>query len=187
MDRQVYPRECGGTRDTKDRSCRFRTVYPRECGGTSASTYCQQEGSVGGSIPASAGEPPASASTWRLRIDGSIPASAGEPSVVVNLESTWLIPGLSPRVRGNPTPQINLWIRPCRGLSPRVRGNRRQINSDTAITNWRVYPRECGGTHTRAGGRMNIEGLSPRVRGNRRRRPWNGFCNRSIPASAGEP
>ena len=123
------------------------------------------------------------------------------------------MPGLSPRVRGNPLAIDRLLEG---GLSPRVRGN-----PVTAFCGWssrsipacagepsnlldrrsrppRVYPRVCGGNQrTRAipacagepfgCGLASAEGLSPRVRGNlgpvRSRVRGRG----SIPACAGEP
>ena len=50
-----------------------------------------------------------------------------------------------------------------------------------------VYPRECGGTHSRAYRTSQSAGLSPRVRGNLIGNLRFHFHSRSIPASAGEP
>ena len=75
------------------------------------------------------------------------------------------------------------------GLSPRVRGNRTPqpvaTLSDPSLP--LVYPRACGGTVGRFIQPRSARGLSPRVRGNH----WHGgpgeSCVRSIPARAGEP
>ena len=68
--------------------------------------------------------------------------------------------GLSPRVRGNPCPILEVR---AEGLSPRVRGNHSLRLSEG-------YP-----------------GLSPRVRGNQLELTRQGAGGRSIPACAGEP
>ena len=51
----------------------------------------------------------------------------------------------------------------------------------------RVYPRECGGTNSRAYTIILARGLSPRVRGNLSSSSCSGGSLRSIPASAGNP
>ena len=72
------------------------------------------------------------------------------------------------------------------GLSPRVRGNpspaQCPLRSDLA-----VYPRECGGTALLLAGEPVKVGLSPRVRGNRHCIDTTSYSIGSIPASAGEP
>ena len=50
-----------------------------------------------------------------------------------------------------------------------------------------VYPRVCGGTHSRFHPSLSKAGLSPRVRGNRLRRRRRYRRLGSIPACAGEP
>ena len=139
-----------------------------------------------GSIPARAGEPPATclyfgqsstksvypracggtvprrARTCRS-MERSIPARAGEPGAK---PAGRLDRGLSPRVRGNLGRQPAMRRRQ-RGLSPRVRGNLRvAVPASNAPS---VYPRACGGTRrcAWAKGMTRMLGLSPRVRGNR--------------------
>ena len=112
---------------------------------------------------------------------GSIPACAGEPPHRQRrVDSDWVYPrvcggtreaapctgictGLSPRVRGNPTPCLP---RACQG---------------------RVYPRVCGGTLRGVKPTYAQAGLSPRVRGNQPRRQHPDQPPGSIPACAGEP
>ena len=100
----------------------------------------------------------------------------------------------------------NIGIMPSEpGLSPRLRGNPSSLNWQTTIS--RVYPRACGGTTHMTPLRVSQVGLSPRLRGNRKRSHQNFFIcglsprlrgNRiaathgnptfgSIPAPAGEP
>ena len=177
-------------------SCCTR-VYPRECGGTCAGCYRRLVGQ--GLSPRVRGNLLSVITCWVG--GGSIPASAGEPVPAIRPA---LIGGVYPRECGGTflyscAPQYD------GGLSPRVRGNpsatvrqglpRRSIPASAGEPGPRapvpqpqpVYPRECGGT-------ISIEslatmglGLSPRVRGNRRRPPPQYQCERSIPASAGEP
>ena len=91
--------------------------------------------------------------------------------------------GLSPRVRGNPTPRART-AAACRSIPASAGEPRSPRPSSTAP---RVYPRECGGTSGSAGLFVRPAGLSPRVRGNRARTTSNAFSPGSIPASAGEP
>ena len=75
-----------------------------------------------------------------------------------------MTPGLSPRVRGNPS-AIRLTVCgwrsiPARAGEPRVDGGLVLVVG--------VYPRACGGTVLDSSQPEYIEGLSPRVRGNRR-------------------
>ena len=91
--------------------------------------------------------------------------------------------GLSPRVRGNPTPQ------------KRRRGRERSIPAcagepngvKSAATRRWVYPRVCGGTDRVSGADRSGRGLSPRVRGNRKYPVTCQHKEGSIPACAGEP
>ena len=91
------------------------------------------------------------------------------------------------------------------GLSPRVRGNPNRLHSP--IPRSRTipacagepefaegkdfppgdYPRVCGGTPCRLGGRKGTRGLSPRVRGNLDETRGGGRGGGTIPACAGEP
>ena len=92
-------------------------------------------------------------------------------------------PGLSPRMRGNPS-RMN----PASGLArsiPAYAGE--PYTAGNPVSSEKVYPRVCGGTAGLQATMGWIRGLSPRMRGNhlrlhqRRQRPG------SIPAYAGEP
>ena len=92
-------------------------------------------------------------------------------------------PGLSPRVRGNPS---TLWLGlAIIGSIPACAGEPVRDRKKSSAR-W-VYPRVCGGTLTTNPHYAHLVGLSPRVRGNRAlsllRRDGSG----SIPACAGEP
>ena len=131
------------------------------------------------SIPACAGEP--WASRRRPPAPGVYPRVCGGTGR--RKPVTPVVPGLSPRVRGNrwwpipaaPDPRS---IPACAG-EPCPHGGGRFCGQ--------VYPRVCGGTAHRPVGPRFRRGLSPRVRGNRRRRPPGTALDRSIPACAGEP
>ena len=113
-------------------------VYPRVCGGTD--DIDGADDLPQGSIPACAGEPQRSG-----RLNG---ASGVYPRVCggTGREGTQLpvAPGLSPRVRGNPSPLCSCAARvrsipACAGEpGTLLRGGRP----------YRVYPRVCGGTPT---------------------------------------
>ena len=97
---QVYPRVCGGT-DPYERLVRSPGVYPRVCGGT-CNAKAPDSVTVTRSIPACAGEPtclPAPRAPGRVypRVCGGTLRSTLRFTV---------LPGLSPRVRGNP------WLHP---------------------------------------------------------------------------
>ena len=185
-------------------------VYPRACGGTS--TRIHRAALVDqGSIPAHAGEPHLLSSELRLCL-GSIPAHAGEPSRAFWPDDV-VLPGLSPRMRGNRHPvRPFAWtsslsprmrgnrggsarVRPSSGLSPRMRGNpdgtkslQHHCSGLSPCTG--VYPRACGGTGpVRTVDHSRTQGLSPRMRGNRDLQAGSAFARRlgSIPAHAGEP
>ena len=131
------------------------------------------------SIPASAGEPPGGAGSWK--VPGVYPRECGGTTscTAPNVSTT----GLSPRVRGNLSEAVEARLR-VRSI-PASAGEPAQ---DVQGTGGRpVYPRECGGTaeaRTRLG---HIHGLSPRVRGNLFLAVDRLSRQRSIPASAGEP
>ena len=173
---QVYPRVCGGTLCDGDQGDAGSGLSPRV------------RGNLHGYIRA-------------IHAEGSIPACAGEPS---NAGRQTSAPGVYPRVCGGtiPGPRPNFSI--C-GLSPRVRGNlmpvvevKQDVGSIPAcagepgsfvqsIRSSRVYPRVCGGTTIRDFMVTNLPGLSPRVRGNLPLRPVRLWPGGSIPACAGEP
>ena len=175
----------------------FRTVYPRVCGGTGTRTG--YGAFVEGLSPRVRGNRSSDTSMTRSR--GSIPACAGEPLLLAVRKSATevyprvcggtfpcqsargSVPGLSPRVRGNPfDPQVleNLpgSIPACAG-EPRFR--------PPLIARLRVYPRVCGGTGTAETSAKTMCGLSPRVRGNLVQLGQGVLLARSIPACAGEP
>ena len=130
----------------------------------------------------------------------SIPACAGETAPVVSSSScAWVYPrvcggnhlrsggpyrasGLSPRVRGKPTPP------------PRHPGTGRSIPACAGETTTRpaygpafsVYPRVCGGNRSPPDKSTTTRGLSPRVRGKLLLFPARLRPNGSIPACAGE-
>ena len=156
MRTPVYPRVCGGTKDTT-------STTPQNCGLSPR---------VRGN-PISPSEP--------NPLERSIPACAGEPR---NRAGTAWVAEVYPRVCGG-TPLLHLAEQHIAGLSPRVRGNQgsgrlgqRRHRSIPACAGepkcWgsrqgkeAVYPRVCGGTRPSRGLRRSSEGLSPRVRGNR--------------------
>ena len=92
-------------------------------------------------------------------------------------------PGLSPRVRGNPTAaatETSIW-----GSIPACAGEPSQVYPARFAT--AVYPRVCGGTRRRFRNGKAVKGLSPRVRGNRYSEVIRMARKGSIPACAGEP
>ncbi len=70
--------------------------------------------------------------------------------------------GLSPRVRGNPTPARR--FAPDGGSIPACAGESGPAQRQPDAL--RVYPRVCGGIHDGVAQRGKGGGLSPRVRGN---------------------
>ena len=172
-------------------------VYPRACGGTMEEIRARRK--AGGLSPRMRGNP-----FDHVRgeaVLGSIPAHAGEPPASVPEAA---IRGVYPRACGGTTPQ---WSPPVlsAGLSPRMRGNRRHHPTTTTVIGSipahageprvsasilrasRVYPRAGGGPGEDQLVLQGDEGLSPRMRGNPRRE-WRHLRVRgSIPAHAGEP
>ena len=178
-------------------SQRQHQVYPRECGGTWRRSRCQPaywglsprvRGNLGGMVS-------------RRPISGSIPASAGEPPAVSSKATPRRV---YPRECGGTcmgSPKMAALV----GLSPRVRGNRRcrtrrggfggsipasagePTGHAVLLGVEEVYPRECGGTLASASRGTRNTGLSPRVRGNRAPGRLRELDAGSIPASAGEP
>ena len=172
----VYPRECGGTHRRNLQALLDTGLSPRVRGNPLPVGH---RGSGGGSIPASAGEPPRSdrgcAARWVY------PRECG--GTVYALTQMHGTTGLSPRVRGNHTRNNKTGGR-VRSI-PASAGEPPAASS--APPGCRVYPRECGGTSKYAPRSRDCAGLSPRVRGNPVRTPWSRVSARSIPASAGEP
>ena len=134
-------------------------------------------------------------------LPGSIPACAGEPNsgvafslcggvyprvcggTVIMDTPHWMGWGLSPRVRGNPTPP-DAATPPARSI-PACAGEPYEFIA--LIPGKEVYPRVCGGTSWTTALRPTTRGLSPRVRGNHRAGLQAKAQVRSIPACAGEP
>ena len=134
---------------------------------------------VAGSIPACAGEP--------LRPDEYVAYYRVYPRVCGGtldwFIQTQVIPGLSPRVRGNHV------------CADQRAGRHRSIPACAGEPQRRpplyaphaVYPRVCGGTDDAARALLGEHGLSPRVRGNPPDIVADQVAAGSIPACAGEP
>ena len=131
-------------------------VYPRVCGGTTNLTVVSRYSA--GLSPRVRGN--REATLLRPRAGGSIPACAGEPN---DYHAIRAVARVYPRVCGGTTITLRIaGIIP--GLSPRVRGNRyaavvnagqeRSIPACAGepaviidfVLSTRVYPRVCGGT-----------------------------------------
>ena len=172
----VYPRACGGTAMRARLTCGIGGLSPRVRGNPDHDAHPH---ATTGSIPARAGEPVPPLTD--REIVGVYPRACGGTRVVVIPASA--VMGLSPRVRGNPAPDVgpvvNLGSIPARAGEP-PRGARSRSGRA-------VYPRACGGTANPSRGMAPRLGLSPRVRGNPAGFQIPGHLNRSIPARAGEP
>ena len=136
----VYPRACGGTwHHTEDQVTDYG-LSPRVRGNR---RQPETHHKVGGSIPARAGEPLSTRPVRRLR--EVYPRACGGTGWSHRLPP--LIEGLSPRVRGNPDNPLNpldvFRSIPARAGEPRA--------GDRAATEWKVYPRACGGTRLSKG------------------------------------
>ena len=131
------------------------------------------------SIPARAGEP--SSLSFTASKNEVYPRACGgthpQPPAPARLG------GLSPRVRGNPRPQIHQH-RPARSIPARAGEPASQY---LTFTRHRVYPRACGGTWALIPYSPRCWGLFPRVRGNPPAASGTVIGMRSIPARAGEP
>ena len=167
---------CGGTRSRLIARTETKGLSPRVRGNP---LPAHRQNGDQGSIPACAGEPirrlpSLQHETVYPRVCGGTATSAGRRPYS---------PGLSPRVRGNPTrlhPLRNI----C-GSIPACAGEPRRWTVGQGMM-W-VYPRVCGGTLFGSLYALSLPGLSPRVRGNR---DYSFSCHRprwSIPACAGEP
>ena len=173
---QVYPRVCGGTHQVNGRGGAHQGLSPRVRGNRyNHQVPCARKGS----IPACAGEP--------RNVKVCVPVVPVYPRVCGGTRPAFPFPfpfpGLSPRVRGNPSRPSGIisrqWSIPACAGEPDCDGG---DDGDAG-----VYPRVCGGTVRRAWRRCCRIGLSPRVRGNPDWRMSSGFRRRSIPACAGEP
>ena len=182
---------------TKNWTGQSWTVYPRACGGTRQS--CCFLRACGGLSPRVRGNL-RSAGARRGR-PGSIPARAGEPFPEAPINrGRWVYP----RACGGTLPPRGVITRKG-GLSPRVRGNHifeaglasyersiparagEPVRPRAVPPHARVYPRACGGTCLWMEPPPTGRGLSPRVRGNRFRGFLQVCPHGSIPARAGEP
>ena len=175
-NQKVYPRVCGGTRISHIFRYSPHGLSPRVRGNPVLSHI---EGIPGRSIPACAGEPPPLPppppyTPVYPRVCGGTCSAAGE----------WRpLPGLSPRVRGNPSSGGAGGI--GGGSIPACAGE--PMKSCLRWNLCRVYPRVCGGTYDALRNTLAGKGLSPRVRGNLYRLLPGADGVRSIPACAGEP
>ena len=176
VKKPVYPRVCGGTTTDIGDATWGGGLSPRVRGNLQGAVHRQAEKR---SIPACAGEP-----RYRLRRQLRFqvyPRVCGGTALDQAIDG--LICGLSPRVRGNPSPELpsrlSPWSIPACAGEPGCRSSKLR---------WpEVYPRVCGGTWPRFVEEVIDGGLSPRVRGNHVRRNPDSPQRRSIPACAGEP
>ena len=173
---RVYPRVCGGTPRPPPGWLSPAGLSPRVRGNLSSVMAATDRA---GSIPACAGEPSGTR--------GIAPPPPVYPRVCGGTRARfWAIlsiVGLSPRVRGNPSPGPAVGA--TTGSIPACAGE--PIMPPAPVTAGRVYPRVCGGTERRAIWSGCWGGLSPRVRGNLGCILTVTGCIWSIPACAGEP
>ena len=132
-------------------------VYPRACGGTITVFRSQQH--ARGLSPRMRGNH--SCERSKSSVGGSIPAHAGEPSITA--VNPIRAPGLSPRMRGNHAGRDATSV--FAGSIPAHAGEPVMLFSFGGL--WRVYPRACGGTSMGPRHEPPTGGLSPRMRGNR--------------------
>ena len=172
----AYPRVCGATRKILFIINSFVGLSPRVRGNR---LRMEPIGRNPGPIPACAGQPK-NLAAWASR-KRAYPRVCGATTSISTCSS--FRPGLSPRVRGNRSRarKTGNQIRPipaCAGQPAAL------LFAPSAV---RAYPRVCGATQNRIGGKSHGWGLSPRVRGNRGtcRSPARGAG--PIPACAGQP
>ena len=172
---EVYPRVCGGNIGLQVPLAAQRGLSPRVRGKRRPPL---ESPPPNGSIPACAGETP---SGGRRRLPARVyPRVCGGNVACQAIAGS--LDGLSPRVRGKPTPllprQSTNWSIPaCAGETPIPTGCRR--------VRW-VYPRVCGGNDEIQYTLSDMDGLSPRVRGKHPGRNLRPVSVGSIPACAGE-
>ena len=192
----VYPRACGGTRGTSAYNDGADGLSPRLRGNHfPVDRYVCAHGS----IPAPAGEP--------VLVQAARPAQGVYPRACggtrLKVDALLAVPGLSPRLRGNPLETTRSGgharsipapagepRRPSldpspHAVYPRACGEPRWGRACRACG--RVYPRACGGTVLSPLASKLTSGLSPRLRGNHRCQHGRTVELRSIPAPAGEP
>ena len=132
---RVYPRACGGTRQSQPWTFSPKGLSPRMRGNHTGQDLSDLED---GSIPAHAGEPPLKRpKCWLARVYpracGGTPVPSIPPSVSM---------GLSPRMRGN---QRQSECDPVRKGSIPAHAGEPGSRSPCDAPCW-VYPRACGGT-----------------------------------------
>ena len=172
----VYPRVCGGTFLPGSQMYQVRGLSPRVRG--NPGDYSAPSGGKG-SIPACAGEPPASICRWPT--GWVYPRVCG--GTIILKEPPRARAGLSPRVRGNHRRGYRKrWI--PRSIPACAGEPAPTAPSPVAV---KVYPRVCGGTFCAAPRAASQWGLSPRVRGNPVVVAAGVNDGGSIPACAGEP
>ena len=173
---RVYPRACGGTDHQRYPVARRGGLSPRVRGNP---TKITAESGRLGSIPARAGEP--GLLLQRPRVRRVYPRACGGTQAGVPFQAG--VPGLSPRVRGNPS-SVSILAISVRSIPARA--------GEPSIQQWpdfktEVYPRACGGTPRSGNPKLIFQGLSPRVRGNPMAAANAHNSEGSIPARAGEP
>ena len=173
---QVYPRVYGESSASPSRPTAHRGLSPRVRG---IPLRVAGPGAVAGSIPACTGNPRSRSSCSSAR--KVYPRVYGESDHYLALDGSH--GGLSPRVRGIPTP-------PDRALSvmgsiPACTGNPQRHHLGRLLIG--VYPRVYGESAALTlRGRADY-GLSPRVRGIPRRSAGRRRLGGSIPACTGNP
>ena len=173
---RVYPRVCGGTRDSALLQWPMAGLSPRVRGNHRSQNGARNQAR---SIPACAGEPrPGRARPPSTRVYPRVCGGTGRDG-----RAQLRLDGLSPRVRGNHAVAVldddRLGSIPACAGEPGRAVSRRPRS--------KVYPRVCGGTETWIPIGGSTAGLSPRVRGNRSVAEGRRLRIRSIPACAGEP
>ena len=131
----VYPRVCGGTHRTRNRSFSWDGLSPRVRGNLEG--LCPAAAELR-SIPACAGEPHTRA-RWLIAVQ-VYPRVCGGTRTYGHSPSD--DDGLSPRVRGNLMPVIKAYVDP--GSIPACAGEPRWTCLGGRTR--KVYPRVCGGT-----------------------------------------
>ena len=153
---EVYPRVCGGNRAGGVRLGYAAGLSPRVRG---KRQIIQRGGFWRRSIPACAGETPATLPTMRqIKV---YPRVCGGNTTM----RCWPMPtpGLSPRVRGKPSsPMLSLLL----GRSIPACAGETILRAVFPPARW-VYPRVCGGNTSHNPPAPSGGGLSPRVRGKR--------------------
>ena len=171
-----YPRARGGTEPSRSVKTFQPGLSPRTRGNPAG---WKKPGARTGTIPAHAGEPPASPRCSES--SGDYPrARGGTPT---RKREAWSPTGLSPRARGNPgidqEDDSRLGTIPAHAGEPQ--------DGVARLCSVRDYPRARGGTQPTGTAGVNDVGLSPRTRGNRPHHPRNRRSPGTIPAHAGEP